>query len=78
MEVLIYLADVESHVHKKLLDTPIPSVNDVAYMNKKLYYTTLKGNLYSGPLDKKPVASSLDKVVWMVPSFLTYLVRIGG
>jgi TolB protein len=68
MEGMIYLTNVENHVPKKLLDTPIPFVNDVTYMNDKLYYTTLKGNLLSGPLNKKPINSDLDNVVWMVPS----------
>ncbi|MCD9023991.1 hypothetical protein [Cohnella silvisoli] len=64
----IYLANAENTVPRKLLETGIPFVSNVAYMNDQLYYTTLKGTVLSQELDKKPLKTSLNNVQWIIPS----------
>ncbi|RED57124.1 TolB family protein [Cohnella lupini] len=65
----IYMASADSHEQPRLLlDSAIPFVNNVAYMDGMLYYSALKGTLFANTLTGKSVALPINNVVWMVPS----------
>jgi TolB protein len=65
----IYMAGADSQEQPRLLlDSTIPFVNNVAYMDGKLYYSALKGTLFASTLTGNSVALPIDNVVWMVPS----------
>ncbi|TFE27891.1 PD40 domain-containing protein [Cohnella luojiensis] len=64
----IYLASMGSSAPRLLLDSQIPFVTNLAYMNGRLYYSSLKGSLYVKESEEKPQILPISNVVWMVPS----------
>ncbi|MFC5407653.1 hypothetical protein [Cohnella soli] len=65
----IWLAHTGSATPRKLLDTGIPFVTNIDYLNNRLYYSSLKGAMITATLDgQKPALLTTDRVVWMVPS----------
>ncbi|BBI35063.1 TolB family protein [Cohnella abietis] len=73
IEGTIYFANVDIPQPKKLIETRIPFISNISYLNNKLYYTTPyndknTANLLFGSPKEKQVASSLDKVLSVVPS----------
>jgi len=68
IEGKIFLANLADPIPKMLLETQNPFVSNVAYMDDKLYYTNLDGNLLTSPIKKKPTYSMISNVLSMVPS----------
>jgi TolB protein len=64
----IYLASMGNSKPRLLLDSQILFVTNLAYMNGRLYYSPLEGDLHIKESKKKPQTSSVSNVVWMVPS----------
>jgi len=78
----IYKLSTDTLVSAKLADSGEMFPGNLAYIDGKTYYTTLKGKLNIVAEDGTSRASAMDGVVWMVPSpdeqRLAVVSRIGG
>jgi len=69
LEGVIMFAYLNRSYKKVLLNTGAPfSGNNIAFLDDRLFYTTLKGELFAHSLKAQPAALPIRNVVWMVPS----------
>ncbi|QJD84115.1 TolB family protein [Cohnella herbarum] len=63
-----YVADVGNDRPRLVADTAIPFPNNVAFLNERVYFTSLKGTLLTSPQENTVVTAQFTNVIWMVPS----------